>query len=791
VTGLFQLPHVQVENEMAETNANVQNAAEEVALEEEEPQVTPEEPEEVAFEEEEPQEEPEEVALEEEKETPTEEEEEKDEKEGDIDEKEMREEEHDGLSVEPPPFTIIDESIDAFEDQSSSSVCGDGEEIISTNCLGADSMVKSQARAVAQMKPIGCTAWLVKASTSNQGALMLSTGHCGSDSTATFRFDYIKDACGNSVQEVQCKGTRLSVEANKDEHAIYELEKSCSTVDARTPILLDIGRPDIGEGMYIIGHPNWRPQLLSHQEVHDTGHHCEVRSISKWGTGSDRVSYYCDTQGGNSGSPVFSARTGYAFAIHSHGGCSGNKFSKNWGGLLENPGNVAALNKYGIPYVNRKTANIFKYETFQKEASCFDHAGSVTLAQKTFDECKKLCVNSLTCVSIGYSPSSKKCEVNYRSTVTSGACAGDEESWKRQDALTTQLSDAIIVTTPPPPPPASACTPGTCTCGFESMSDTGCKKWKNVASDNFDWSRKSGKTPSSSTGPSKAKGGAYYMYIEASSPRKSGDKAVLRSDPVIMGSSGEVQFYYNMYGSNIASLEVQVIDAAGTSHSAWKESGNKGTAWHHAHVSLGSYAGNIEVQFVGVRGSSWSGDIAIDDITLTSDSGGGSPTTAPPTTVPPTAPPTTVPPTAPPTTMPPTAPPTTVPPTAPPTTMPPTTDLKTKVDILDKKVDEALKLVKSLLASTPKPTSPPQSQCLQKQSVGKCGKCLTSDQCANGYCCPYMKKCVETSSTQCYYPIAECQPMCYDSMIKAGTCTCKEDLNAWALPTCTSSSGLN
>jgi len=493
--------------------------------------------------------------------------------------------------------------------------------------------------------------------------------------------------------------------------------------------------------------------------------------MAKWGSGSDRVSYYCDTQGGNSGSPVFSARTGYAFAIHSHGGCSGNKNSKNWGGLLENPGNVAAFNKYGIPYVNRQTTNIFKYEAFQKESSCFDHAGSVTLKQKTLDECKKLCVNSLTCVSIGYSPSTKKCEVNYRSKMTSATCDGDEENWKRKDTLTTQLSDAIIVTTPPPPPPASACTPGTCTCGFESMGTTGCKKWKNVASDNFDWSRKSGKTPSSSTGPEKAKGGAYYMYIETSAPRKSGDKAVLRSDPVIMGASGEVEFYYNMYGSNIASLEVQVIDATGTSHSAWKESGNKGKAWHHAQVSLGSYAGNIEVQFVGLRGSSWKGDIAIDDITLTS--GGGSPTTGPPfwTTVPPTtAPPTTAPPgtcvpsdaekkwrmwphswpkscdemqkgwqvctkpndpnhgivmkncpvtcalargdpcpnqptttspTSPPfwTTVPPTAPPTTVPPTAPPTTMPPTVDLKKKIDVLEKKIAEVLKLVKSLASS--------------------------------------------------------------------------------------------
>merc|ERR1719183_2077235 len=117
--------------------------------------------------------------------------------------------------------------------------------------------------------------------------------------------------------------------------------------------------------------------------------------------------------------------------------------------------------------------------------------------------------------------------------------------------------------------------------------------------------------------------------------------------------------------------------------------------------------------------------------------------------------------------------------------MPPTVDLKKKIDVLEKKIAEVLKLVKSLASSQPKPTSPPQPKCLKAKSVGKCGKCLTNDSCAQGYCCPYMKKCVETGSTQCFLPIAQCSPMCFDSMVKAGTCTCQQDLNTWALPTCT------
>lgn len=41
-----------------------------------------------------------------------------------------------------------------------------------------------------------------------------------------------------------------------------------------------------------------------------------------------------------------------------------------------------------------------------------------------------------------------------------------------------------------------------------------------------------GTTPSDSTGPTSAHSGQYYMYIEASSPRTSGNKAILSSNIV-------------------------------------------------------------------------------------------------------------------------------------------------------------------------------------------------------------------------------------------------------------------
>ena len=77
------------------------------------------------------------------------------------------------------------------------------------------------------------------------------------------------------------------------------------------------------------------------------------------------------------------------------------------------------------------------------------------------------------------------------------------------------------------------------------------------------------------------------------------------------------------------------------------------------------------------------------------------------------------------------------------------------------------------------------TDCTPAKSVGQCGNCLKGDQCKEGYCCPYMKKCVPTSSTPCYLPIANCQPMCYDSM-DVSSCSCKNTdfPTNWAKPTC-------
>ena len=159
--------------------------------------------------------------------------------------------------------------------------------------------------------------------------------------------------------------------------------------------------------------------------------------------------------------------------------------------------------------------------------------------------------------------------------------------------------------------------------------------WWQSSNDDIDWTRHSGATPSSGTGPSSAQQGSYYMYVEGSYPNFPYKKAVLISPSFDLSILCNINFsfYYNMYGSNIGNLAVQVsIDGGNSwSNNIWSKSGNQGIGWKNATVNLSSYAGNlVKIKFIAVTGSGInnvlprshiigdSDDIAIDNISLNS-----------------------------------------------------------------------------------------------------------------------------------------------------------------------------
>jgi len=164
-------------------------------------------------------------------------------------------------------------------------------------------------------------------------------------------------------------------------------------------------------------------------------------------------------------------------------------------------------------------------------------------------------------------------------------------------------------------------------CGFERASGNTayCGVWKNAKGDKFDWTHKSHGTSSGGTGPSKAQEGNYYLYIETSYPRGNGDNAILETTTGALGSGGYLEFKYNMYGRTTGSLKVK-----GNGAVLWEKSGQQQTnaaTWGTARVDLSKLTGPVKLEIEGTRGSSYTGDIAIDAVTLYE--GGSSPAPGP------------------------------------------------------------------------------------------------------------------------------------------------------------------
>ncbi|XP_076109613.1 MAM and LDL-receptor class A domain-containing protein 1-like isoform X2 [Mytilus galloprovincialis] len=153
-------------------------------------------------------------------------------------------------------------------------------------------------------------------------------------------------------------------------------------------------------------------------------------------------------------------------------------------------------------------------------------------------------------------------------------------------------------------------------CGFET--DGAPCIFKDTTNDEFDWTRRTKSTPSSSTGPTGAATGDYYMYIETSSPRVIGDTAVLTTqDTNLPAGSWCLTFQYHMKGSSMGSLEVFAGDRSSSLTSIWTKSGEQvdPDLWKTATIDIPQQS-NPVIIIDGIRGSSYRGDIAIDDIAL-------------------------------------------------------------------------------------------------------------------------------------------------------------------------------
>ena len=216
------------------------------------------------------------------------------------------------------------------------SVCG-GDERRDPVCLaGSHASAVDRSRPVARLLMAGsglCTGWRVGADNR-----MFTNNHCLSTQTTLANteiwFNYQRSGCGGSAMATVTKvtgQTLLKTDATLD-YSLFTIN-DFAKVASFGYLGLDPRSAVKGEPIFIAQHGGGKPKQLAVTSDQNGGAACQIDSASVAGNASGTdVAYYCDTEGGSSGSPVIAAGSRKVLALHHFGGCTnqGVQISKIW-----------------------------------------------------------------------------------------------------------------------------------------------------------------------------------------------------------------------------------------------------------------------------------------------------------------------------------------------------------------------------------------------------------------------------------------------------------------------------
>jgi lysyl endopeptidase len=199
-------------------------------------------------------------------------------------------------------------------------------------CFGSTTTAYQRSRPVARLLIGGrslCTGWRV-----GSGDKMFTNNHCFTTSTQAAGtevwFNYQRTTCGGTTNTVPTKVSgRTVLRTNTTyDYTLFTINNA-STVSSFGFLSLDVRAPRVGEGIFIAQHPGGKPKQIATTSDRDGGS-CKVNGLS-----TTDAAYYCDTEGGSSGSPVFATSSGKVVALHHLGGCTnqGARIDKIWPGV--------------------------------------------------------------------------------------------------------------------------------------------------------------------------------------------------------------------------------------------------------------------------------------------------------------------------------------------------------------------------------------------------------------------------------------------------------------------------
>ena len=204
------------------------------------------------------------------------------------------------------------------------SVCGDDQSRDAVCYKSADPVAYSRSKAVARLLINGtelCTGWRV--GLKNR---MLTNNHCFDNSDDAYEtevwFNYQCAVCRgyDTFQPTKVWGDQVLATNHVYDFTLFTVDDFVA-VKKFGYLTLDTTRPAKGQDLFVPQHPAGEPTRIAGARGETAGN-CVVtdNAYDGYATDSD-VSYYCDTAGGSSGSPVLSRRTSKVVALHHFGGC--------------------------------------------------------------------------------------------------------------------------------------------------------------------------------------------------------------------------------------------------------------------------------------------------------------------------------------------------------------------------------------------------------------------------------------------------------------------------------------
>jgi lysyl endopeptidase len=204
------------------------------------------------------------------------------------------------------------------------SVCGSDESSDAICYRSADPVAYTRSKAIARLLINGtelCTGWRV--GTKNR---MLTNNHCFDSSANAYEtevwFNYQCAKCGGFevFKPTKVWGDKVLATEHVLDFTLFTVS-NFKSVQKFGYLTLDTTRPAKGQELYVPQHPAGEPTRIAGRLGERAGT-CAVAdaAFDGYAANSD-VSYYCDTEGGSSGSPVLSRKSNKVVALHHFGGC--------------------------------------------------------------------------------------------------------------------------------------------------------------------------------------------------------------------------------------------------------------------------------------------------------------------------------------------------------------------------------------------------------------------------------------------------------------------------------------